>query len=100
MIISIDRAGVATLDDIDNLRAFKVSAACDADGIARALSGFGRLDAEGHAWISRAWLLENGRPDDAKWLAGFGAMQDYARTHGWVDLATDSIRAHVEYASS
>jgi len=27
-------------------------------------------------------------------------MQDYALAHGWVDLATDSIRAHVEYASS
>jgi hypothetical protein len=100
MIVSIDRAGVATLDDIDNFKAFKVAASCGADAVAQALTPFGRLDAEGRAWISGAWLLEKGRPDDAKWLAGFGAMQDYARAHGWVDPATDRIRAHVEYASS
>jgi hypothetical protein len=41
-----------------------------------------------------------GRPDDAKWLAGFEAMLDYASSHGWVDPATNNIRAHVEYASS
>jgi hypothetical protein len=100
MIISVDLAGTATLEEVDNFKAFKVAANCDAHALAKALTGLGRLDADGNAWISRPWLLAKGRPDDAKWLAGFNAMQDYASVHGWVDQATDSIRAHVEFASS
>jgi len=100
MIISIDLTGAATLDDIDNFKAFKVAAACGTDQLAQALTGLGRLDEKGHAWISRTWLLAQGRPDDDKWLAGFRAMQQYASAHGWVDSATDSLRAHIEYASS
>jgi hypothetical protein len=100
MIIKIDPAGAATLQDIDNFRAFNVTAGCGAPDLVQALAALGRLDADGNAWISRAWLLSMGRPDDAKWLAGFDAMLDYARSHGWVDPATNNIRAHVEYASS
>jgi hypothetical protein len=100
MIVNIELAGAATLEEIDNFRAFKVAAACGADQLAAALTGLGRLDANGNAWISMAWLLAQGRPDDAKWLAGFSAMQDYASAHGWVDPATGSLRAHIEYASS
>jgi hypothetical protein len=100
MIISIDLAGAATLDDIDNFKAFKVAAACGANRLAQALTGLGSMDAKDHAWISRTWLLAQGRPDDDKWLAGFRAMQEYASAHGWVDPATDSLRAHIEYASS
>jgi hypothetical protein len=100
MIISVDQAGTATLEDIDNFRAFKVAAVCGADRLAPALTSLGRLDANGNAWISRSWLLAQGRPDDAEWLAGFDAMHRYASDHGWVDSATDSLRAHIEYASS
>jgi hypothetical protein len=100
MIISVDLAGTATLEDIDNFRAFKVVAVCGADQLAPALTGLGRLDDSGNAWISRNWLLAQGRPDDTEWLAGFCAMQQYASAHGWVDSATDSLRAHIEYASS
>ncbi len=99
MIVSIAPTGTAALEDIDNFRAFKVAARCGAEQLAQALSGFGRLDADGSAWISRNWLVDNGRPDDSEWPAGFEAMRDYARAHGWVDPATDSIRAHVEYVS-
>ncbi len=100
MIISIDPAGAATLDDIDNFKAFKVAAACGANRLAEALTRLGRLDTNDHAWISRNWLLAQGRPGDDTWLAGFRAMEQYASAHGWVDPATDSLRAHIEYASS
>jgi hypothetical protein len=100
MIISVDLAGTAKLEDIDNFRAFKVAAVCGANQLAQALTGLGRLDANGNAWISRTWLLAQGRADDPEWLAGFCAMQQYASAHGWVDSATDSLRAHIEYASS
>jgi len=100
MIIRFDLAGTATLEDIDNFRAFKVVAVCGADQLAPALTGSGRLDNNGNAWISRNWLMAQGRPDDTEWLAGFRAMHQYASAHGWVDSATDSLRAHIEYASS
>jgi hypothetical protein len=100
MIIKITPAGTATLEDIDNFRAFNVTAACEAQDLSQALTGLGRLDAEGNAWISRAWLLVKGRSSDTSWLTGFEAMLSYARDHGWVDSATDSIRAHVEFLPS
>jgi len=100
MIIQVQLDGAVTLEDIDNFKAFNVASACGAHELEKALTSLGRLDAEGNAWISRAWLLAKGRPDDAKWLAGFEAMHDYASTHGWVDSEMDTIRAHVEYLSS
>ena len=97
MIIRTGTDGAVALDDVDNFRAFSVAAACDADLLASALATAGRLDTGGHAWISRDWLVENGRPHDPEWRASLDAMLAYAKDHGWIDEATDSIRAHVEY---
>lgn len=37
-----------------------------------------------------------GSPGTDEWRAGFRKMIDYAATKGWIDAATNSIRAHVE----
>lgn len=37
-----------------------------------------------------------GAPGTDAWNAGFQKMVDYARSKGWIDDATQSIRAHVE----
>ncbi|MCO5162068.1 MAG: hypothetical protein M9939_13090 [Mesorhizobium sp.] len=37
-----------------------------------------------------------GAPDTQAWRAGFSKMVDYAATKGWIDSATNAIRAHVE----
>jgi len=37
-----------------------------------------------------------GRPDDAAWEAAYTHMIEQARKHGWIDAATNAIRAHVE----
>jgi hypothetical protein len=37
-----------------------------------------------------------GAPDTDEWRAGYRAMIDYAARKGWIDEATNSIRAHVE----
>lgn len=37
-----------------------------------------------------------GAPATAEWRAGYQAMVDYAAKKGWIDAATNSIRAHVE----
>lgn len=37
-----------------------------------------------------------GASDTDAWRSGFGKMVVYAATKGWIDAATNSIRAHVE----
>lgn len=96
MIVSIDRDGRAGLDDADNFRAFKVTAACAPEVLGKAITPIGALDRDGRAWISRKWLLANGREDDAEWRGGFDKMIAYAKEKGWLDEQRDLVRAHVE----
>lgn len=37
-----------------------------------------------------------GAPANADWLSGYRKMIDYAATKGWIDTASNAIRAHVE----
>ena len=37
-----------------------------------------------------------GAPDTAEWRGGYQAMIAYAAGKGWIDEATNAIRAHVE----
>lgn len=37
-----------------------------------------------------------GVPSGEEWLSGYHKMVDYAASKGWVDDATNAIRAHVE----
>ena len=37
-----------------------------------------------------------GAPTTPEWRASYQAMIDYAATKGWIDQATNGIRAHVE----
>jgi len=59
-----------------------------------ALVGVAELSAEGHAWISEAWLR---RHDPAPaWQQGLDAMITVAKKYGWVDEQAKTIRAHIE----
>jgi hypothetical protein len=94
MFITIPPSGPATLEDIDNFKAFKVITAATASG---AFAELGRLDGD-HVWVSTAWLKANGRPEDANWLAGLDKMLGYAKGAGWLD-DSGAVRAHIEAAS-
>jgi len=37
-----------------------------------------------------------GAPTSPDWRAGYQAMIDYAASKGWIDAATQTIRAHIE----
>lgn len=98
MIVKVSTEGKPILEDAENFRVLSVLAICGSDQLAAALATTGRMEADGHAWILCSWLLENGRPDDAAWRAGFDAMLVYAMNHGWVDELSGRVRAHVEFA--
>lgn len=67
--------------------------------------GIRRPDLPGIAFVDDANALVSidavtrlpGAPDTAAWRAEFGKMFEFAATKGWIDPATNAIRAHVEY---
>lgn len=93
--------GLASLQEPDNFRAFKLVIEAAPDCIAdraRDLAGTVVFDGEDTAWVSQAALLAlSSREGDPAWLQAFDAMLDKARPHGWVDASTGAIRAHVEW---
>jgi hypothetical protein len=91
MFIKIPASGPATLEDVDNFKAFKVVTSAAAPA---AFAEIGRLDGE-HVWVDTAWLKSNGRPDDESWLAGLDKMLGYAKGAGWLD-ESGAVRAHIE----
>ncbi|MEW2506890.1 hypothetical protein AB0878_41195 [Amycolatopsis sp. NPDC047767] len=51
--------------------------------------------ADGHAWLSVAWLRGAGPDDDPQWTQAFGKMIAYAASKGWTDPRQESVRAHL-----
>lgn len=93
MLINLT-ADSATLEDIDNFKAFKVTTNLPPAAVASAIASAGRIDGA-HAWINTAWLQAHGRANDPNWLAGLDKMLDYAKGAGWVD-EHGAVRAHIE----
>ena len=98
MIIRV-RAEGAVLEEIDNLRAFKVVAPVTLRGapaFAIAIAGIGRLDGEA-VWVSEKWLREQAGEQPTAWAPDFEKMLTFAKTKGWYDDASKAVRAHVEW---
>jgi hypothetical protein len=101
MFLKISAASTVTLEDAHNFRAFKVVVAM-ADGelesVRNALAEVATLPDRGTAWVFesvlRAWP---GYANDAAWQNSLTTMIDKARPHGWIDEASKSIKAHVEW---
>lgn len=96
-MIVLVRDGRVSLDDIDNLRAFKIVAPAAAKpGLAAALGLAGRFDGEA-GWISEAWLRRETSAQPAAWAADFEKMLAFAKTKGWYDHPSQTVRAHIEW---
>jgi hypothetical protein len=96
-------ASTVTLEDAHNFRAFKVVVArtdAELESVRKALANIATLPDRGFAWVSeqalRSWP---GYVNDATWQSSLTAMIEKARPHGWIDEATKSIRAHVEWTT-
>jgi hypothetical protein len=101
MFLNVLAAGSVKLEEASNFRAFKVVVAmpnADLDTVRGALSSIAVLPDPDTAWVSeqalRAWPEV---ANDAAWQEALTAMIAKARPHGWVDDASKSIKAHVEW---
>ena len=98
MFIRVSRDFSVALEEPQDFKRFKVvieGTRADTAKVAAALGGVATLSAEGHAWVSEAWLR---RHDGAvSWQDGVTAMIAVAKKYGWVDEQAKTIRAHVEW---
>jgi|SRR5262245_11616104 hypothetical protein len=101
MYLNVVAATVVKLEDADNFRSFKVVVAvpgADLDAARRALSGVAVMPDRDTAWVSEQALRQwPGYANNATWQDSLTAMIQKAKPHGWIDEATKSIKAHVEW---
>jgi len=98
MFIHVTRDFAVALAEPGDFKHFKLvidAARSDLAKIEAALAGVARLTAEGHAWVSEAWLRAQDR--HAPWQDGLTAMIAVAKKYGWIDEQAQTIRAHVEW---
>lgn len=97
-MIVVVTADVVELVDAGDTKRFHVEVREDAD-VAAVLdaSGAGTLTDDGeHALIDIGWVRTNAVGVGPDWDQEFGAMLDFARSKGWLDDGSSSIRAHLE----
>lgn len=90
------------LEEVSDFKRFSVRV--DADPAAlpqvqQAAAAAGRMPDAATLWVDVAWLRRaSPLAEDATWQAGFAAMIDFARRHGWIEEGTGAIRAHVVWS--
>ena len=94
MIIHHSATGLR-LDEAQDFKRFKVVLAGSTQAAAEA-AGLRFADAD-NALVPVALVPAlPGAPADAAWAEGYEAMVKAAAKYGWIDEASQSIRAHVE----
>jgi len=99
LFIHVTRDFHVALEEPQDFKRFKLvidAARSDTTKLVTALTGVATLSAEGHAWVSEAWLRRH--DPAATWQEGVTAMVAVAKKYGWIDEQTKAIRAHVEYS--
>lgn len=102
MFVLVDAAYVVTLCEAEDLKGFKLVAHHPASALPQVIAALegvaARTDAE-HCWIKEDWLRRHEAvAGDAAWQQSFDGVVAYASKKGWVDGASKSIRAHIEWA--
>lgn len=98
MLVRVETAGPAVLEEQENLKALKVVAGADvtAERVLAAL-GATAADEDDHVWIPAATFRALARPV-AGWEKAFAAMLAKVEQFGWYDAERDTVKAHVERA--
>ncbi len=98
MFIHVTRDLTVALEAPQDFKHFKLvidAARQDATGLETALAGVATIGADGHAWVSEAWLRR--QDSAAAWQEGLSAMIAAAKKYGWINEQANTIRAHVEW---
>ncbi|SDN50970.1 hypothetical protein [Afipia sp. GAS231] len=98
-IIGTSRA--IEIDDPKNFRAFsvRIEGTIGAEVQAELLRCVAVSSDHAHAWISEQALREwPSLKSEAWWQEGLSNMMAAVQKFGWIDQASQSIRAHIEYA--
>ncbi|MEU4673494.1 hypothetical protein AB0F91_37460 [Amycolatopsis sp. NPDC023774] len=89
------RPALVDAEELTSLSVERAEGVTEAD-VDAALRGAGAgTAAEGHAWLSVAWLRGEGPGADPQWTEAFGKMIAYAAGKGWTDPQQESVRAHL-----
>jgi hypothetical protein len=98
LFIHVRRDHSVALEEPQDFKRFKLvidAVRADTTNLDAALAGIATLSADGHAWVSEAWL--RGRDLGSSWQEGLTGMIATAKKYGWVDEPAKTIRAHVEW---
>jgi hypothetical protein len=99
MIVEIENESRVTVQQAEDLRAFKiVSHLKDLAAADSALSSAkaGRVEG-GYAWVNPQWLLKHSpNASSAEWMLRFDKMLQYARSSGYLNDQGE-IRAHIDW---
>lgn len=96
MKIIVDNS--VTVTDVDNLRELEVRSDLPVATVSQRLQAAGLGTAEGeHAWLDTHSLetMASALSDDNEWTTGYARMLDYARSKGWCDDESHTVRAHL-----
>jgi hypothetical protein len=87
----------ARLVDPGDFTSFKVVLYGAGPPLAEKLGSIGVARVDEHVWV-RVEALRRlaGKAATPDWEASLASMLEFARSRGWVDDETDSVRAHVE----
>ena len=93
--------GTVLLDEARDFKSFKVVIEAQdlpPEALTAGFAGIARFDGVETAWVHEAALRRwPALEADATWQQGLDRMIAKARPYGWVDDATGTIRAHVEW---
>jgi hypothetical protein len=102
MLLRVLANGDVHLENAHEFRSFKLIIESSSGELARArsaLSGIATLPSADTAWVSQQALRQwPSVTEDRAWQSDFAAMIEKARPHGWIDDATQAIKAHIEWA--
>ena len=103
MYIRVAADFAVTLEEPRDLKRFKLVVEAERNALPRLRAALAEAAVsvdEETAWIHEAWLRRQiGLDTDASWQDGVSAMIATARRFGWIDEATATIKAHVDWAA-
>jgi hypothetical protein len=103
MIVNISHGAPPQLQKPEDFKSFKVLVASTSRVEAGdpSMDGIAEFTEDGHAWISRAWILRaSGLEQSQEWCTGFAKMLQFAQKQGWIRESDGAIRAHIEYCAA